>query len=277
MIAPHALPDDLRSSLEERLSTFLAAQAEGRWEDVEDLLGRCRFGCSIGVFYPSPYKQCLVSRMREVRMLDFDFSMNDLSTCTTNFELPAGTVDRVAAEQLSWYVRGTARFQTSSDVWMEPTQVTAYRDRGQWYFIPPQQHIQDKWEKVHFTEGDFARDRQEEIDILNRPLSPIEISDVHVHMDRQFPSLRNVEFKLRNRTLKKVVGLTLRIGDDEGATVMAGPYTIKAKGYLALEESVPAYADFCNGIRRHAMVVEDVSFADGSKWQFKEPAKEKEN
>jgi hypothetical protein len=48
-------------------------------------------------------------------------------------------------------------------------------------------------------------------------------------------------------------------------------------GYLALEESVPAYADFCTGIRRHAMVVEDVSFADGSKWQLKEPGKEKEN
>jgi hypothetical protein len=215
--------------------------------------------------------------MREVRMLDFNFSMNDLSTCTTKFELPAGTVDRVAVEQLSWYVRGTGRFQTSSEAWMEPTQVTAYRDQGQWYFIPPQEHMQDKWEKAHYSERDFARDRQEEINVPNRPSSPIEITDVHVHMDRQFPSLRNLEFKLRNKTSKKVVGFTLRIAADEGATIMAGPYTIKAKGYLALEESVPAYTDFCNGIWRYAMVIEDVDFADGSKWEFKQSGNQKDN
>jgi len=272
--APHALPDDLRSSLEERLSTFLAAQAEEHWGEISELLGRCRFGCSGGIFYTSPYKQCLVSRMREVHMLDFTFSMNDLFTCTTQFELPAGTVDRVAAEQLAWYVRGTGRFQTTSEVWMEPTQVIAYRDQGQWYFRPPQERMQDKWEKTHYTEKDFARDRQEEIDIPNRPSSPIEITDVHVRMDRQYPSLRDINFKLRNRTSKKVVAFSLRIGDDKGATIMAGPYTIKAKGYLALEQSSPAYADFCNGIWRQAMVIEDVDFADGSKWQFKQPGNE---
>ena len=134
--------------------------------------------------------------------------------------------------------------------------------------------MQDKWEKAHYTEADFVRDRQEEIEIRNSRLSPIEITDVHVRMNRQYPSLRDINFKLRNRTSRKVVGFTLRIGDDEGATVMAGPYTIKAKGYLALEESVSAYADFCDGIRRHAMVIEDEDFADGSKWQFTELDKE---
>jgi hypothetical protein len=137
--------------------------------------------------------------------------------------------------------------------------------------------MQDKWEKAHYSERDFARDRQEEINVPNRPSSPIEITDVHVHMDRQFPSLRNLEFKLRNKTSKKVVGFTLRIAADEGATIMAGPYTIKAKGYLALEESVPAYTDFCNGIWRYAMVIEDVDFADGSKWEFKQSGNQKDN
>jgi hypothetical protein len=273
--APHALPDDLRSSLEERLSKFLAAQAEEHWGDVSELLGRCRFGCNAGVFfYTSPYKQCLVSRMHEIRMLEFTFSIDNLSTCTTQFELPVRTVDRIAAEQLSWYVRGTGRFQTASEVWMEPTQVIAYRDQGRWYFTPPQEHMQEKWEQTHYTDKEFARDRREEIDIPNPPSSPIEITDVHVYMDRQSPSLRDIAFKLRNRTAKKVVGFTLRIGDDKGAVVMAGPYTIKAKGYLPLEESVAAYADFCEGIWRHAMVIEDVDFADGSKWEFKESGKE---
>lgn len=281
MPAPHALPDDLRSSLEEQLSTFLAAQAEGHWGDVEKLLGRCRLGCPSGNFYTSSYKQCLVSRMQEVRMLDFDFSFHDLSTCTTKMELPTGTVARVAAEQLSWYLRGTGKFQTSSEDWMEQTQVIAYRDQGQWYFIPPQQNMrmQSKWEKVHYTQADFARDRQEEIEIRNSPSSPIEITDVHVYMDRQYPSLRNIHFKLRNKTSKKVVALSMKIGNESvsGAVVLAGAHQIAPKGYLALEESVPVYVDFCDGIWKHAMVIEEVDFADGSKWEFKQSGDQEDN
>jgi len=133
MLEHHALPDDLRSSLEERLSAFVAAEAEGRWENVGELLGRSGFG------YESSYKQCLVERMQEIRMSDFDFSIQNLSTCTTRMELPAGTVDRVAAEQLSWYMGGTGEFQTSSETWTQQTQVIAYRRQGRWYFTPPQQ------------------------------------------------------------------------------------------------------------------------------------------
>ena len=118
LTAPHKLPDDLRSSLEERLSTFLAAQAEERWDDVSALLGRCRFGCEGGGFYyTGSYKQCLVSRMQEVRMLDF--STHDLFTCSTKLELPPGTVDRIAVEQLPWYLEGTARFQSSAKTWTD--------------------------------------------------------------------------------------------------------------------------------------------------------------
>lgn len=217
--APHSLPDDLRSSLDKRFSEFLAAQAEGERDNVAELLGRCRFGwCTDGNFYTSSYKQCLVSRMQEVRLLDFDFSNPDLYTCSTKMELPAGTVARFAAEQLSWSLRGTARFQTSSEDWTEQTQVIAYRDQGQWYFIPPQSsmQMQSKWEKVHYTQADFARDRQEEIKIRNSPSSPVEITDVHVYMDRQFPSERNVHFKLRNKTSKKVIALR--------ANDFGGPY-----------------------------------------------------
>jgi hypothetical protein len=96
-------------------------------------------------------------------MVSFDLSTPYLCTCTRQIELPAGTVDRLTAEQLSWYVRGTARFQTFSETSMQETQMGAYRDQGQWYFIPPQQAMQDKWGKIHYTEPDFARDRRDEI------------------------------------------------------------------------------------------------------------------
>jgi hypothetical protein len=265
---PHTLPDDLRSTLEVRLATFLTAQAQGHWDDVEELLG------SKDVVQKTSYRRCLVSRMQELRMVSFDLSTPGLYTCTTKMDLPSETVDRVTAEQLSWYVRGTARFQTSLETWVEETQIKAYRDQGQWYFIPPQRAMQDKWEKVHYTETDFARDRRDEIDIPNPPSTPIEITRVHVYMDRQFPSLRNIKFTLRNKTSKEVVALSVRIANEtvKGFADMGGPYRIKPKGYITLERDVPAYADFCEGVWKDAIVITDVAFADGSKWEFKDPA-----
>jgi hypothetical protein len=265
---PHTLPDDLQSPLEARLAKFLAAQSQGHWDEVEELLG------SMDVVNGSSYRRCLVSRMKELRMVSFDRSTPDLYTCTTKMDLAAGTVDRVTAEQLSWYVRGTAGFQTSSETWLEVTQMRAYRDQGQWYFIPPQWAMQDKWEKIHYTEADFARDRRDEIDIRNSFSSPIEITDLHAYMDRKFPSLRNIKFTLRNKTTKKVVAISVRIGIEglEGFTEMDGPYEIKPNGSLTLEQDDSAYGDFCAGVWKREIVVREAEFADGSKWKFKEPA-----
>jgi hypothetical protein len=40
MIVAHSLPDDLQSSLEERFTAFLEAQAAGHWGEVAELPGR---------------------------------------------------------------------------------------------------------------------------------------------------------------------------------------------------------------------------------------------
>jgi len=205
-------------------------------------------------------------------MSQFDFSTQNLSTCTAIMELPAGAVDRVSAERLSWHLEGTGEFQTSSETWAQQTQVIAYRHKGQWYFTPPQHTMQDKWERVHYTEADFVRDRQEEIEILNSPSSPIEITDVHVHMDRRFPSLRNIDFRLRNNTVKKVIWLSCALtnASQPGGMYWQRPYVIKPKGFLAHEVSNAAYGDFCDGVWEQSMVIEEVHFADGSKWLLKQ-------
>lgn len=259
------LPDDLQSSFEERLSQFLTAQAEGRWEEVGAMLGRCQWGCIAGWAYKPytvSYKRCMVERMQEVRMVDFDFSVQDFSVTTTfeGIEPVGGLVDRSTAEQSPWHVKGTGRFQTSSESWMEPTELIAYRDQGQWYFIPPQQRMQDKWEKAHYTGADFAKDRRAEVDVRNNPTSPVEITDVHVYMEKEHPSARQMTYKLRNKTSKKIdaVGVSL--------SGYLGP--IQPKGQInGEEEEFLAYGDFCEGMtKREALVVEDVHFSDGSRW-----------
>jgi hypothetical protein len=278
MLVPRKLPDELQSSLQERLSTFLTAQAAEHWDDVAELLGRCRFGCTRGNLYTDSYKQCLVSRMQEARMLDFDSSIQDPSICvTTEKEMePIGEiVDRFAAERSSWYLRGTGRFQTSLEDWLEQTNVIAYRDQGQWYFTPPQWQMQDKWEKAHYTEADFARDRRDEIEVRNSPSSPVEIIDVHAYINRRYPSLRNLTFKLRNKTPKKVTALTVWIHNETitgEEDLSEGP--IQPMGQLAEEDaSFPVYIDFCEGVWKHTMLIKDVGFADGSKWLSKQPGK----
>jgi hypothetical protein len=62
----------------------------------------------------------------------------------------------------------------------------------------------------------------------------------------------------------------LTIGNESGAIYMAGPFEMKPKGYYALEESVSAYGDFCDGVKKSAIVINEVDFADGSEWKLKD-------
>jgi hypothetical protein len=98
--------------------------------------------------------------------------------------------------------------------------------------------------------------------------------DLHAYMNRRFPSLRNVKFTLRNKTSKEVVALSVRIDIEgqQGFSERDGPYRIKPKGFLTLEEDTSAYKDFGAGVWKREIVVRDVTFADSSKWEFKEPA-----
>jgi hypothetical protein len=86
-----------------------------------------------------------------------------------------------------------------------------------------------------------------------------------------------VGFILRNKTSKKVVALSVKIANEteEGAVAMSGPYQISPNGHLSLEQDVPdvpAYVDFCAGVWKSAIIITNVSFADGSKWEFNESA-----
>jgi hypothetical protein len=209
--------------------------------------------------------------------LNFDFSIQDLSICATTSEEVESlgtTVNRFAAEQSSWFLRGAARFRTSSEEWVEQTQVIAYRDQSQWYFIPPQWRMQAKWEKVHYAEEDFARDRHDEIEVRNSPSSPVEITDVHAYMDRQYPDLRHMTFKLQNKMSKKITALTVWTHNETVAGEhLLGEGPIAPKGELTETDSgFSAYGDFCEGMYKQRMLIEDVDFADGSKWEFKPTA-----
>ena len=213
-----------------------------------------------------------MKRMQEVRLLDFDFSIEDLSISTPYEEMEpiGGTVNRFTAEQSSWYLMGTGRFQTSSESWLEQTRIIAYRDQGQWYFIPAQRDMQRKWQKAHYTDTDFARDLKDEIEVQNNPAAPVEITDVHAYMNREYPEIRNMRFTLRNKTSKKIDAVIVHVHyeTEPGGEESLGEGPIEPKGQISEQDAdFQAYDDFCEGMIKQSLFIEEVYFADGSKWE----------
>jgi hypothetical protein len=57
---PHTLSDDLQSTLQTRLATFVTAQAQGQWDDIAKLLGNQRR------FRESSYKHVVCGRNSDI-------------------------------------------------------------------------------------------------------------------------------------------------------------------------------------------------------------------
>src|SRR5580658_5358030 len=85
------LPAELRPALDERLKSFLSAQASGQWGYVSDLLGDYRRGYFSGYlkFTPS-HKTCLISEMQKAPMVSFDYTVEEEPFSSEIFTTPAG-------------------------------------------------------------------------------------------------------------------------------------------------------------------------------------------
>jgi hypothetical protein len=147
--------------------------------------------------------------------------------------------------------------------------VVAYRDEGDWFFTP--QDLDREWETAHITEAQRAADYSSQLKLDNDPGCPLEVRDVRVGMDKTYPSLRNVSFALVNKSAVTVQGYGLALGrvDDEcfGVTT-ARPAVILPGATLKSEKPLgySAYLYWCEGVMDHRLVVDHVTFADGTEW-----------
>jgi hypothetical protein len=164
-----------------------------------------------------------------------------------------------------WFIQGEGLVAINGEEKKSKFGFAAYRDRGEWYFSPP--NIDEYWEKTHLAEADFAADYADEIIIRNSPDCPLEIVDLHASLDRKFPSLRNLTFKLRNRSKKEVISYTLRLYSDGGSVIYGSPGDIKPGGSRDDKMDSSRYVYFCDGITKDNLIVDDVQFADGSQWR----------
>ena len=96
--------------------------------------------------------------------------------------------------------------------------------------------------------------------------SPLEVVDLHVFIDRTYPSLRNVKFGLRNRTTKMVKAFVITLGHEGGSSTLSTGQDIEPDGVFIATMTSSRYLYFCDGVNTDKLFVERVIFADGSEW-----------
>lgn len=251
------IPSRLQASLDDGLRRFVEAQANDDWNAVADLLGRFRGGAR-GVPFTQSHKECLLSQMRALPITSF--ITEQVSYSTEILSTPAG--------QRWWYLMGTAEFLTQAGVTKARTHLIAYLDRGRWYFTPP--NYDDAWVRARVTEADLAADLSDNVEIQLDPNCPVEVRDLTVSMDRERLSLRRIRFSLVNKTGKKVKGYGLRLGrpDSPCFSLLSGqPKDIEPRGEVSGEEvTYSGYLFYCSGEVRQRLVIDSLSFADGTTW-----------
>jgi hypothetical protein len=248
-----SIPAGLKPSLDARLASFVGAQKDGNWDLVASMLGRYRRGLAGDPLYTAEIKACVVRQMQAAPMTSFRIIGVTLSTKI----LP------VHASTRWWYLSGRAVFAGKTQE-SSLSDVVAYRDNGEWYFTPPIDD--DDWEKTQITEADLTTDHVDEVKIQVAHDSPLEVVDLHVFIDRTYPSLRNVKFGLRNRTTKMVKAFVITLGDEGGSSTLSTGQDIEPDGVFIATMTSSRYLYFCDGVNTDKLFVERVIFADGSEW-----------
>jgi len=255
-------PSELRSALESRVRSFTRAQAQGRWNDVANLLGKYRRGFSDYMPYTATHKACLISQMQTSPMIDFTFTVQEVPFSSEIYFTPPS--------RKWWTLVGEGVFREASRPVKRQISLTAYRDRGNWYFTPPPFDNANIPSKV--TKEELAADLKDRVHLALPGDCPLDVVDLHLHIDARNPSSRVIELRLRNKTAKRVTGYELVMSDEgrEGSFEIAtgapedaiDPQGVSRKW----QDSYAAYTYWCEGEAPIIIEIQLVTFADGSAW-----------
>lgn len=253
------IPVELRASLLDRIQLFIEAQRTERWDEVAALLGEFR-GHSYRKPYTKEHKQCLIEQMKSSPMVSFH---------------PAGAArsTEILSKPLSrkwWDIKGDAEFKTATGTTTRRETIRAYRFKGEWYLTPSS--YDDAWARAKLSEEDLSAELNRYYKLEVHPDCPLEILDLSVRIDPQYLSQRQVSFKVRNKSTKTVDGMGFRLEwiDGRGSLssgawinigpgeTVAGPDRISSSGYMY----------YCEGEAYHRLLVDHVSFTDGTEWSL---------
>jgi hypothetical protein len=206
-------PAELKPALDARLNLFHNAQAEGRWDEVSDLLGDYRRGYFSGYLkFTQSHKTCLVSEMQKFPMVSFDYTIQDSPFSSEILMTPAG--------RRWWRLVGEGTFRVGAKSIKQATWLIAYRDRDNWFFSPP---TFDGADAIRKRQKEASKDRKDQVDLLTTADCPLEVVELRVLDDPKNPAARDVYFRLRNKTDVTVTRYGYEITDDrEGGSISFG-------------------------------------------------------
>lgn len=255
-------PEELLPSLTTRLHSFTQAQATGDWDQVSLLLGKYRRDGSYMLYTPS-HKNCLISQMQQMPMIDFAYEVNDKSFSSEILSTPP--------ERRWWALVGTGTFLKESKTIKAKTFLVAYRDQGEWFFTPPP--TDNAKDSFSITLKMLEKDLNEEVELRVPADSPIEIVDLHVFIDKEDYLSRHLSFKLRNRTTKRVTRYGFEVSDsgNDGA-IIEGTGTqrdwiepLGTSRQWTEEYNTAVYR--CEGEKKINIEIQNAGFEDGTEWE----------
>ena len=262
---PWQFPSASLPQIDARLQDFMRAQAEGRWNEGESLLGKYRRAPSRYMLFTASHKACLIDVMKASPMVSFNYRIQEGPFSSELLTTPPN--------RRWWTLTGDAGFRTASGVKNRQISLVAYRDGESWFFTPPP--IDNLLLNTEVTAQELAADRASKVEVRIPPDAPIRLVDLHVHIDAKDFAFRNVEFKFYNQTDKKIKGYSFVLADerDDGSiSVGAGE---ERDAIMPLSESrvwnenYAAFLFLCEGEPKIHIEVNYVMFADGTTWEMK--------
>lgn len=205
--------------------------------------------------------------MQKLPMIAFDYTIEESP-------LASSEILSTPASKRWWRLVGEGTFQTATKTIKQKTWLTAYRDNGDWFFSPPDI---DDMSGSQLSPDERLKDRKDDVDLATGPNWPLEVVDVHVFIDPTDAKVRNIKFRLHNRTILPVTRYGYKISDEhkEGSISFgtgAQKDSIEPNGTShEFHEDYPVSRYLCEGDARIQIQIENVGFADGTEWSAPEP------
>lgn len=260
---PWQLPESLRPKLDSRLRAFIDAQANGDWKDVGQMLGKYRRGWNSYLPYTPSHRACLIQEMEHLPMIAFQYTVWEKSFSSEILSTPP--------ERRWWTLVGEATFRQDGKEIKRQVDLVAYRDQGQWFFTPPP--IDNDNASSHFTPKQLQADLADQVALPIYPGSPIQVVDLHVSIDKENMLSRQIRFRLRNLTHKRITGYGFAITEtDERGSIIVG--TGDKKNWIEPGGISPEFLEqyvvgtyWCEGSPQIVIEIQNAWFEDGTNWE----------
>jgi hypothetical protein len=262
------IPPDWRARLVERLEAFFAAEREGAWDRVEELLGElykaeADKASDTNVLtekyrYSPEQKKWMMDRVRAHPILSYEIK-----------GMSWGQKRDAQSDDLkTWVLEGEARYPDAPG--KKETDIVIYHYNGDWFLLPEVQDdcgVPDFLPPPEFSERERAESLMPRLSFAPQPDLPMQIFDigeaVSVHENWPCSLNQQVSFKVRNLSEKEIVTYYYRIEDSRGRLVNSGGTTVwLPPGQVYCDSGV-----ILNYRWPCVLIFVEIKFGDGTKWE----------